>query len=61
MPSDGSELREGIVPRVTLYKAVRVGSKRAIAFSSQSNALNCGADGIEQLGKAAKRRNDIAE
>ena len=36
-------------------------SNCAHAFSSQANAFHRGADGIEQLTKAAKRRNDIAE
>ena len=61
LASEANDVEESIVPNVTPEKAVRVGSKRAHAFSSQANALHRGADGIEQLAKAAKRRNDIAE
>ena len=60
-PSHVNDLGKDIVPHVTPERSVRVGSKRAHAFSSQANGLHRGADGIEQLAKAAKRRNDIAE
>ena len=60
-PSHVNDLGEDIVPHVTPEKSVRVGSKRAHAFSSQANTLHRGADRIEQLAKAAKHRNDIAE
>ena len=61
LASEANDVEESTVPHFTPEKAVRVRGKRANAFSSLANELHRGTDGIEQLVKPAKRRNDIAE
>eukprot|EP00737_Agarophyton_chilense_P003924 gb/GEZJ01004741.1/.p2 GENE.gb/GEZJ01004741.1/~~gb/GEZJ01004741.1/.p2 ORF type:complete len:105 (+),score=19.70 gb/GEZJ01004741.1/:82-396(+) len=52
-------IQDEMTPRSD-QKSALVGNKRAHMLSTQENGLHRGADGIEELARAAKHRNYIA-